>query len=149
MNHIELKTARVLLCLTVQDAAEHIGGVQQRSWEYWEQGRRPVPNDVAEKMNALLNRRREILATVQQKMLRGDADLKGISVIYYPTPEYSESILDWRFSQSLATTLAHDYGAKLVSFDVRSYTAWLVENGMTDTPDKRSQWAAEIGENHD
>ncbi|ULJ64612.1 YdiL family protein [Wielerella bovis] len=142
MNHIELKTARQLLCLSVQDAAEHIGGVKQRSWEYWEQGKKPVPDDVAERINHLLNRRHDILATVQQKMLRDDADLKGVAVVYYTTPEDCESVLDWRFSQSLAQTLAHDYGAKLVLFDSKKYIAWLLENGMQDTSEKRSEWAA-------
>lgn len=143
MNHIELKTARTLLCLTVQDAAEHIGAVKQRTWEYWEQGEKPVPDDVAERINHLLNRRREILATVQQQMLRDDANLKDVAVVYYPNPEYCESILDWRFSQSLAQTLTHDYGAKLIQFNPDEYKQWLETLKIDDTQQARSQWAAE------
>lgn len=143
MNHIELKTARKLLNLSIEDAAENIGGVSQRSWKYWENGERPIPQDVERNINFLLDRRKEVIKTVQQKMLNDKADLKHIAVIYYPTPDHCESVLDWRFSQSIATTLAHDYGARMVIFNETEYTLWLINNGMTDTPDKRSQWASE------
>lgn len=142
MNHIELKTARVLLGLTTQDAAEHIGKMKQRSWEFLEQGRRPIPNDVVQMVRSLINRRREILATIQEKMLRENGNLKNIAVIYYPNPNYCESVLDWRFSQSLAMTLTHDYGANLIEFNEEKYCSWLANNGIVDTQEKRSEWAA-------
>lgn len=141
MNHIELKTARILLGLTLQDAAEHIGKMKQRSWEFLEQGKRPIPDDVVRTMCFLIKRRREILTAIQEKMLREDGDLTRIAVVYYLNPNHCESILDWRFSQSLAMTLAHDYGAHLVEFNEEEYSSWLINNGMIDSKEKRSEWA--------
>lgn len=143
MNHTELKTARKLLCLTAQEAAEFVGGMKTRSWEYLEQGAKKIPDDIVEKMQVLLQRRRDALADAQEKMLREEGDLNAISVIFYENPEHCASILEWRFSQSLAITLAHDYHARLVKFCPKSYTAWLMANGIqADTQDRRAQWAA-------
>lgn len=45
MNHLELKAIRQGLGLEVAEAAE-LCGVQKRSFNYWEQGERSIPNDV-------------------------------------------------------------------------------------------------------
>ena len=47
MTKKELKALRQLLCLECSEAAKHIGNVATRTWQYWESGRAPVPDDVA------------------------------------------------------------------------------------------------------
>lgn len=145
MKPIELRAARETIGLTLAEAAEYIGDVTKRSWQYFESGGRSVPTDIAYKMHSLLNRRREVLKTVQEKMLHEQADLKQIAVIYYEDASDCASVVEWRFSQSLAKTLALDYGAKLVKFDQKAYTAWLAANSvngvpMEDTPENRDTW---------
>lgn len=147
MKPIELKAARELLCLTQPEAARYLADdVSLRTWQYFETGKIKIKQELIDRVNFLLNRRREVLREVQSKMLHPEADLKQIAVIYYEDASDCANVLEWRFSQSLAKTLALDYGAKLVKFDQREYTAWLAANlingnPMEDTPENRATWA--------
>lgn len=138
MKNFELKIARELLGLTQSEAAQEIGKVSVRSWNYWESGDKNIPIDVQEKVNHLLERRKEIICFFLEK-----EQAKKTVIIYYLTPEYCQGILDWRFSQSLARTLALDFGATLIEFDPTSYFAWLNEKKMPDSSQSRSEWATE------
>lgn len=138
MTPLELKVARKLLGLSTVEAAEHIGKVSKRSWEYWENGQRTIKPDVEELINSLLARRREIISEVYNM----GENAKGISVIYYKTPEYCESVLEWRFSQSLASTLSLDFGAKLIEFDKQDFDKFISENNLIDNKQSRAAWAA-------
>lgn len=143
MTPTELRAARETIGLTVEEAAEHIGGVARRSWVYFESGERAVKADIAHKMRGLIERRREVLKTVQEKMLHESSEMAGMAVIYYPSPEYCQSVLDWRFSQSLARELAASYGAKLVRFNPTAYAEWLALGNNADTEQHRAMWAAQ------
>lgn len=46
MNNYQLQAMRKILMLDVAEAAEGIGGVSNRTWQYWEAGRSLVPDDV-------------------------------------------------------------------------------------------------------
>lgn len=138
MTPLELKVARKLLGLSTVEAAEHIGKVSKRSWEYWENEQRTIKPDVEELINSLLSRRREIISEVYNM----GENAKGISVIYYKTPEYCESVLEWRFSQSLASTLSLDFGAKLIEFDKQDFDKFISENNLIDNKQSRAAWAA-------
>ena len=138
MTPLELKVARKLLGLSTVEAAEHIGKVSKRSWEYWENGQRTIKPDVEELINSLLARRREIIAEVYNI----GENAKGISVIYYKTPEYCESVLEWRFSQSLASTLSLDFGAKLIEFNKQDFDVFISKNNLVDNKQSRAVWAA-------
>ena len=59
MNNLELQAARKLLMLDASEAAEEIGNVSTRSWQYWETGERAVPDDVVDEMLALISIRME------------------------------------------------------------------------------------------
>ena len=52
MNNLQLKAFRQGLGLTVAEAAE-IAQVTKRSFQYWEAGKVPVPNDVAITINTM------------------------------------------------------------------------------------------------
>jgi hypothetical protein len=51
MTNKELKALRQILALECSEAAEHIGNVSTRTWQYWESGRSPIPDDVANKIS--------------------------------------------------------------------------------------------------
>ena len=138
MTPLELKVARKLLGLSTVEAAEHIGKVSKRSWEYWENGQRTIKPDVEELIKSLLSRRREIIAEVYNMGEKA----KSISVIYYKTPEHCESVLEWRFSQSIASTLSLDFGARLIEFDKQDFERFLNENKLEDSKPSRAMWAA-------
>ncbi|MDK4544556.1 DUF1870 family protein [Kingella kingae] len=137
MTPIELKNARILLGLTTDEAAVHLGKMSLRSWQYLEKGERTISHNVMDNITALLTRR--------QEMIRDLIDTQGINlnhvaVIYHEAPEYCESILEWRFTQSLARTLHFDFGAKLIVFNPEEYFKWLV--GREDNKKNRALWAA-------
>lgn len=134
MTGLELKLARETLGLSQYEAAEHIGKVHQRSWAFWESGRNAIKNDVVATVEGLLERRRLIIREFYNQQ-----EIQPI--IYYNSPEYCQSYLDWKFSQSLARTLAIDFNAELVEFDKRSFDEFCAGFKMEDTPATRSEWA--------
>lgn len=138
MKNFELRIARELLGLSQSEAAKEIGNVSVRSWNYWESGENNIPKDVQNTILRLLEKRRKVIRFVLQQ----GKEAKKIAVIYYNTPDYCNSILEWRFSQSLARTLALDLGATLVEFEPLSYFDWLDGNKMQDNQQSRSEWAA-------
>ncbi|WP_277810674.1 DUF1870 family protein [Chromohalobacter canadensis] len=66
MNGKELQALRKFLMLDVREAAEIIGKVSPRSWQYWESGRSSVPDDVEDKMNGALTLRQSIIDRLEQ-----------------------------------------------------------------------------------
>lgn len=52
---------RKMLMLDVSEAAELIGNVSNRTWQYWEAGRSPVPSDVDEDIYALKSQLNECI----------------------------------------------------------------------------------------
>ncbi|HGO5855305.1 TPA: helix-turn-helix domain-containing protein [Mannheimia haemolytica] len=139
MKGLELRLARETLGLSQYEAAEHIGRVHQRSWSFWETGRAQVKPDVAEFMRKLINRRHEVIRQFANSQTAGDA--KKVVIVYYNSPEHCQSFIDWKFSQSLARTLAIDFGATLVEFDKQSFDEFCQGFGLPDTPATRSEWA--------
>lgn len=139
MTGLELKLSRELLGLSQYEAAEHIGKVHQRTWAFWETGRTPVKADVAEFMQNLLNRRHEIIKQFSNSQAVEDAH--KVVVVYYDTPEFCASYLDWRFSQSIARTLALDFGVSLVVFNNNSFLDFCKKENLKDTTENRSLWA--------
>nr|WP_314738696.1 DUF1870 family protein [uncultured Haemophilus sp.] len=138
MRGFELQIARKLLGLSIAEAAEYIGQVSKRSWEYWEREERPIKEDVKEKIKSLLERRKQVLKMVIEQ----GENAHKIAVIYYNTPEYCASVLEWRFTQSLASTIALDFGASLVEFDYKDYKNFCEKQKLEDNQQSRSMWAA-------
>lgn len=61
LNNHELQAMRKLLMLDVSEAAELIGKVSNRTWQYWEAGRNKVPADVDMEMYALVSQMQECI----------------------------------------------------------------------------------------
>ena len=86
MTNKELQALRKLLMLDVSEAAKEIGGLKgSRSWQYWEANRSPVPNDVANKMIALAEKRISMIETVDDLSEENQAD--ELEIAYYMTFE--------------------------------------------------------------
>ncbi len=139
MDGLELKCARLLLGLSQEEAAKQIGLVTQRSWAYWESGERTIPQDVAEEVQELIERRKTILEQVASF-----GENKKEVVIFYESPQDAGmSLLEVRFNNILAATLAMDYGVNVVRYNPVDYINWLTENGLVDSPSKRSEWSVD------
>ena len=116
MNGKELQAARKVLMLDVREAAELIGGVSKRSWQYWEAGRSKVPDDVGRKMAELLKRRQTLLEEAEAWARAGH----GGQVPYYASfhdfdnAHPGDGILAWRIGQSVAAELHARLGVALV-----------------------------------
>lgn len=106
MNNIDLQAARKMLFLDPQEAADCIGMVSTRTWQYWEKGEQTVPEDVSEKILALLKKRADALRFGEITYRK---DLPAYT--YYRTfAEYSQAggegnIVDWRLAQSVAAAI--------------------------------------------
>lgn len=138
MQGLELKCARLLLELSQEEAAKQIGLVTQRSWAYWEKDQRTIPQDVTEQVQELIERRKTIL---EQVYSLGE-NKKEVVVIFYESPQDAGmSLLEVRFNNALAATLAIDHGVNVVRYDPEDYVDWLTENGLVDSPTKREEWA--------
>lgn len=108
MTGKELQALRKFCMLDVREAAEIIGKVSARSWQYWEAGRSPVPDDVQDMMNGLMTQRQYMLEDAEM-----DAEAAGgtVSLPFYVTyEEYArehpgQGVIPWRLSQSVAGEL--------------------------------------------
>lgn len=114
MNHKELQAARKLLMLDVSEAAEFVGRVSTRSWQYWESGRYAIPSDVADEVAMLLKMRSDMIAQVFE-----DAPTAHITLRYFNSfAEFEHAHIDgtvvgWRLHQSVAAHYYADGSADL------------------------------------
>lgn len=120
MNCYELQALRKLLMLDVSEAAEHIGKVSNRTWQYWESGRSPVPDDVAEEM-LFWNSWRDDHLEIRIEQCKKDLDSEElINLNYYKTLDDFEArtgkrnVVTWRITQSIAAQLYSERLCNLV-----------------------------------
>lgn len=107
MNNKELQAARKLLMLDVSEAAEHVGGVSPRSWQYWESGRNAVPDDVADEIQSLLQMRADMISDVFEQSKPAHLTLRYFNSLDEFQNAYPEgNTLGWRLHQAVA---AHYY----------------------------------------
>lgn len=114
MNNHELQALRKLLMLDVSEAAELVGNVSTRAWQYWESGRNTVPLDV-EKMIYHLVEKRRLLIQALEPSEEYVTENKTYSLPYYHSSELffsdnpGKNKVDWRVYQSAATYLLNKY----------------------------------------
>ena len=112
MNNKELQALRKLFFLSAAEAAEHIGGVSARSWQFWESGKYSIPDDVAAKMMQLVQHRMDMIKTCED-LMKEHPGASEITQQYYMTmesfdvPHKGATLIDWRLAQSVA---AYFYG---------------------------------------
>ena len=109
MNNKEIQAIRKLLMLEVKEAADFVGGVSARTWQYWESGKYNVPEDVAELLLGLVEKRLQMIETSEDVISEQGAD--QVDVAYYlKYDEYlldhkNACVVDWRLAQSVAAYL--------------------------------------------
>lgn len=119
MNNLELQAARKLLMMDVSEAAAEIGKVSNRTWQYWEAGRSPVPTDVAIEVETLLEVRLERMGAVDDQLAAlGEGEtLKlpyHISFETYAAAHPGASQAIWRIDQSIAAMYYTEGHAELI-----------------------------------
>ena len=103
MDHVALQAARKLLYLDVAEAAEHIGKVTPRSWQHWEKGDRPIPDDVWLSIETMLIKRRDRLLL---EFTPGDPNYEYYhSLDDWERDTGNRNVLWWRLAQSVASEL--------------------------------------------
>ncbi len=111
----ELQACRKLLMLDVSEAAELIGNVSNRTWQYWESGRSPVPDDVDMAVYGLIQIRNDIIDKYTKWQF--DNDEKLLQMPYYHTFEQylkdnkGATKLDWRVHQSAVAFVFSEGGS--------------------------------------
>ena len=96
--------------LDVAEAAEFVGNVSTRAWQYWESGRNSVPLDVEKAIYHLIEKRRLLIQalTPSEECI---TESKVFSLPYYHCSELfvsehpEKNKLDWRVYQSAVTYL--------------------------------------------
>lgn len=100
MTSAELKQLRRLLFIDVAEAAKYIGSCETRTWQRWEQGSRPIPNDVEQTM--------QMLCLTRHERLELEPEAGNPNYTYFETYEEYQAAngggnpLMWRLAQSVA-----------------------------------------------
>ncbi len=104
INNSELQACRKLLMLDVSEAAELIGNVSNRTWQYWESGRSQVPADVDEAIYAAIQLRNDLISEYTQWQIENDGQLLKMNYYHafeqYLADHKSSTKLQWRIHQS-------------------------------------------------
>lgn len=149
MNAEELQALRHYLFFTPPEAAALIGGVSERAWRYWEAGGRPIPADVAEAIENLIEWRATVVDTIAELIDEDDDEAGGIVIVWYESMDDWASLAGrepmlWRPHQSACAEARALFGdrIRLVKFDLPEYAKWL--GGRADTETTRAEWSAGI-----
>lgn len=119
MNNKELQALRKLFFLSVAEAAEHIGGVSARSWQFWESGKYSIPEDVADRMLNLAQRRLNMIETCED-LINENPESEEIIQQYYSSLESfaarypAATMIDWRLAQSVAAYFCGEMICRIV-----------------------------------
>lgn len=117
MTNKELKALRQILALECSEAAEHIGKVSSRSWQRWESGAVPVPDDVANEMLIYANLRDQL---VEQRYEAFRETRDALELNFYMTiDEFQEAtgkrdVVMWKITNSVAGECLSSGIARLV-----------------------------------
>jgi hypothetical protein len=158
MNGHELQAFRRLLFYSASEAARYLAadserpnGVEERTWNRWEAGQRPVPENIAARV-------RELLAWRAARIEEGRADIDErwrrpggappLRLLGYFEPD------DWmgprelmRPMQSVTAQLlaeAQPGLVALVAWDWRAFGEWARATGQRDTLASRAAWAEQV-----
>lgn len=130
MTPTTLQALRRLLFFSVPEAAARIGGVSERYWRKWEQGERPIPDDVSETVTRMVSWRKTALAEAEKALIdarramsaRGHTEAAAAQITWYVSaaawaqaePRAPEM---WRPHCSVVAELCARHGAEAVPSD--------------------------------
>ncbi|EJG5414320.1 DUF1870 family protein [Salmonella enterica] len=112
MSNLALIACRQMLFLEVPEAAELIGKIGERTWRYYESGKRPIPERVMENLHNILECRMLIL----ERMEREADEYRELGKGRQPVPFFLDfedykretglgDFLGFRLDQSVKATL--------------------------------------------
>lgn len=140
MHPPELQALRRLLFYSAPEAARWVArdaerprGVEERTWNRWEAGQRPIPDNIAARIRELIawrDRHRRELGP-------------GVVIWYAEADDWPGPPELWRPAQSvIAQCLAERPDrVRIVAFDLRGFQAWCRANGRADDLASRAAWA--------
>jgi hypothetical protein len=160
MTAPELASLRRLLFFSAGEAAlllaaslNRIAGVQESTWREWENGIKPVPEEIAEivrrlcewRANAVTLTCAAIKEAKEQAKLKTPAEEWDMVIVWYATLDDWLTLNDrvpvmWR-PQCSVIAEAVLCGAQLIRFDCVKYAQWL--NKRIDSEELRGEWATE------
>jgi hypothetical protein len=157
MNAPELQALRRLLFFSAAEAARFLAadeerpqGVEERTWNRWEAGKMPVPDNIAATLRVALEYRERAIAAAAAIMCQatqaGD-DLPTKLLWYAERDDWPEAPVLWRPHQSALAILlgeSNEGSLRLVPFDARSFLEWRQREGVADTSSARAAWAAAV-----
>lgn len=114
LNNHELQAIRKTLMLDVSEAAELIGKVSARTWQYWESGGRSIPDDIDMEMYGLIQLRDNLIDEFTIHLL--DSEEEEIEIKYYHSfDEWLEdgrvdNRVEWKIWQSAASFMFVEEG---------------------------------------
>lgn len=146
-----LGALRRLLFFSAPEAARWVArdaarpqGVEERTWNRWEAGKLPVPDNIAAAVLRLVAWREKALQAAQDTL----AQEAFIAVPWYAeADDWPGPPALWRPAQSVAAALLAEHGMHLVrlaAFDALAFHAWRRERGRPDDEAARAAWAAEV-----
>ncbi len=125
----ECQAMRQLLLLTQAEAAQWLSStpVSERSWQYWEAGKRPVPADVAMQLRLACNSREMAIMRALHAIQQAPGQ-KQFGLWYAKADDWKWTHrrigLEWKIHNSVAAHLAGEGILKLVGFDADAYAGW-------------------------
>lgn len=161
MNGCELGALRRLLMFSTAEAARWVAsdelrpdGVEERTWNRWESGRVPVPENIADQITALAQWRAQYIKTLVNRVAyQWQATHKQVALIWYGEAEdFLGPAERWRPHCSALAALLDmtardevDAHITLVPFDAGPFNRWRLALGLAADGDAHARWAEEGG----
>ncbi|MDO9094427.1 MAG: DUF1870 family protein [Rubrivivax sp.] len=156
MNAPELQALRRLLFFSVAEAARYLAadeqrpsGVEERTWNRWEAGKVPVPANIASTVRQAVQYRASAIEAMCAQLAQASASAGQTETLvfiwYAEVDDWPHAPVLWRPAQSALASCFADPAAEpvhLVAFDARAFNLWRIDQGLADTADVRSAWAA-------
>lgn len=152
MNAATLQAIRRYLFFSRGEAAALVGDVSDRAWRYWEEGDRPVPDSVQERLYTLVEWRKTTIDAESEPILKWVNAGRGMDkvpvLIWYNTLEdwlglAGRDSLLWRPQCSIVAELCSKYAVPAISFESSVFYGWL--GARPDSELMRKKWARECG----
>ncbi len=142
MTPATLQALRRLLFYSQPEAAKLVGGVSDRSWQFWERGKRPIPQDVIGRVNSLCAWRNQTLSEAEAQIKVVGA--KNPAFVWYDSLDdwivlNEGEPMFWRPHCSVIAELCARHSGKAVVFEPDSYCWWLGDR--KDSAAMRAAWA--------
>ena len=152
MTGAELKTLREGLNLSAQEMADILQIKAERSVRRWEDGSRPVPDDVAKLVQAMDGQVDEIAGMMQTQYMRGtieslaflryekEADFKKYHAPSWPQP-HGQRLHAAALGRFMRLPKHKNRASRLVAMDAEAYETWRFGTTFEDGPEARIMWA--------